>query len=130
MVVRANVVTEKDGIPVLYPECKRGFGVRIVHPQNPKASSKNLSATLLYLAPGGVLAPHHHENEEIYIILEGKGKGFFGLGKPITVEKGMYLHLPPNAEHGLENTGDQMMKILICTSPPIEPYPEWKIVQE
>jgi len=126
MVVAANMVTEKEGIPVLYPTCKRGFGVRVVHPQNPKASSKNLSVTLLYLAPGGVLEPHHHENEEVYIVLEGKGKGFFGLGEPVTVEKGMFMHLPPNAEHGLENTGEQMMKVIICTSPPFGPFPEWK----
>jgi len=126
MVVAGNIVTEKDGVPVLYAECKRGFGVRVVHAQNPKAPSRNLSVTLLYLAPGGVLEPHHHTNEEVYIILEGRGKGFFGLGKPIPVENGMFIHLPPDAEHGLENTGDQMMKVMICTSPPFEPFPEWK----
>ncbi|MEM2906096.1 MAG: cupin domain-containing protein [Candidatus Bathyarchaeia archaeon] len=126
MVVAANVVTEKDGVPVLYDGCKRGFGVRVVHAQNPKAPSKSLSVTMLYLAPGGILEPHHHENEEVYVILEGEGLGFFGLGKPIAVRKGMFMHLPPNAEHGLENTGDEMMKVLICTSPPFGPLPEWK----
>jgi len=127
MVVAANVVKEKDGIPVLYSECKRGFGIRIVHPQNPKAPSKNLSITLLYLAPGGVLAPHHHENEEVYVILEGEGKGHFGSKEPIKVEKGMFFHLPPNAEHGLENTGNEMMKVLIATSPALPPYLEWQL---
>jgi len=127
MVVAANVVREKDGIPILYSECKRGFGIRIVHPQNPKAPSKNLSITLLYLAPGGVLEPHHHENEEVYVILEGEGKGYFGLREPIKVEKGMFFHLPPNAEHGLENTGNEMMKALITTSPTFPPSPEWQL---
>ena len=128
MVVPANVVTEKDGVPVLYSECRRGFGVRIVHPQNPKANSKNLSITVLYLAPGGVLEPHHHENEEVYVVLTGEGRGHFGLGKPVSVEKGMFFHLPPNAEHGLENTGDEVMKVLIATSPPFPPSPEWQLV--
>lgn len=125
MATAANVVTEKDGIPVLYSECKRGFGVRVVHPQNPRAPSRNLSVTLLYLAPGGVLEPHQHENEEVYIILEGEGRGSFGLGEPIKVEKGMFIHLPANAEHGLENTGDRIMQVLITTSPTLPTFPEW-----
>ena len=126
MVVAANVVRERDGIPIIYTECTRGFGVRIVHPQNPKASSKNLSMTMLYLAPGGILEPHHHENEEIYFVLVGEGKGHFGFDRPIRVEEGMVFHLPPNAEHGLENTGSRMMKVAIATAPPFAPCPEWK----
>ncbi len=126
MSVAANIVTEKDGVPVLYSECKRGFGVRVVHSQNPKAPSKNLSMTVLYLTPGGRLEPHHHENEEIYVVLKGKGIGFFGQGKPVAAEEGMFFHLPANAEHGLENTGADVMKVLICTSPPFGPFPEWQ----
>jgi mannose-6-phosphate isomerase-like protein (cupin superfamily) len=122
----ANILTEKEGIPVLYEECKRGFGIRVVHPQNPKASSKNLSSSLLYITPGGSLAPHHHENEEIYYILEGRGIGFFGGKEPVPVEKGMFFHLPAHAIHGLENNGVEIMKVLICTSPPLGPFPEWK----
>jgi quercetin dioxygenase-like cupin family protein len=122
--VAANIITEKDGVPVLYKDCKRGFGVRLVHPQNPKAPSKNLSVALVYLAPGGILKPHSHENEEVYIILEGKGTGSFG-GKSITVEKGMFIHLPPNAEHSLENIGTQMLIVMTCTSPPLGPIAEW-----
>jgi len=119
------MVREEDGIPMLYPECKRGFGIRVVHPQNPKAPSMNLSVQLLYIAPGGKIDPHSHENEEVYVILEGRGKGFFGTAKPMDVEKGMFFHLPAHAEHGLENTGDAMLKVLITTSPPFPPSPEW-----
>ncbi len=125
MMVAANIVGEKEGIPVLYRSCKRGFGIRVVHPQNPKAPSKNLSTTLLYLAPGGRLEPHSHENEEVYVVLEGEGKGYFGREEPVPVKKGTFFHLPPYAEHGLENTGDEMMKVLIATSPPLPPFPEW-----
>jgi mannose-6-phosphate isomerase-like protein (cupin superfamily) len=128
--VKANMVREQDGIPMLYPECRRGFGVRVVHPQNPKAPSKNLSVQLLYIAPGGKIDPHSHENEEVYIILEGRGKGFFGMAKPMDVESGMFFHLPANAEHGLENTGDTMMKVLITTSPPFPPSPEWSFPEK
>lgn len=127
--VKANMVRENDGIGMLYPECKRGFGVRVVHPQNPKAPSKNLSVQVLYLSPGGILAPHSHENEEVYVILQGKGRGFFGASEPTEVESGMFFHLPANAEHGLENTGSEMMKVLITTSPPFPPSAEWSFPQ-
>jgi quercetin dioxygenase-like cupin family protein len=127
MVVAANVVTEKDGIPVLYGGAQRCFGVRVVHQQNPKAPSKNFSCTIVYISPGGILEPHDHPNEEVYIVLEGEGKGFFGLGKAIDIKPGMFMHLPPNAEHGVENTGDKMLKLLLCTSPQIGPMPVWKL---
>jgi len=123
--VAGNVVTEKDGVPILFPECKRGFVVRVVHPQNQNAPSRNLSISLLYLAPGGVLEPHNQENEGVYAILEGQGKGHFGLDGPIAVERGIFMHLPPYAEHGLENTGTEMMLVMIATSPTLPSYPEW-----
>ena len=123
--MKANIVREQDGIPMLYKEFKRGFGIRIVHPQNPKAPSKNLSVTLLYLAPGGSIAAHHHPNEEVYVILEGTGNGYFGAGKPVPVKPGMFFHLPKDAEHGIDNTGDVFMKVLITTSPPFGIVPEW-----
>ena len=124
--IAANIVTEKDGIPILYAECKRGFGVRVVHAQNPKTPAKNLSMQLLYIAPGGFIEPHHHENEEIYYILEGEGTGEFGLDEPVDVKPGMFFHLPANAEHGIENTGDKMIKVLIATSPTLGMFPEWE----
>jgi mannose-6-phosphate isomerase-like protein (cupin superfamily) len=125
--VKANIVREQDGIPMLYKEFKRGFGIRIVHPQNPKAPSKNLSVQMLYIAPGGSIEPHSHENEEVYILLEGTGKGYFGSG-PVAIAPVTYFHLPANAEHGLENTGDTMMKVMVTTSPPFPVWPEWEIV--
>ena len=122
---KANIVTEKDGIPVLFDGIKRGFVLRVVHEQNPKAPSKNLSVTLLYLAPGGSIAPHHHPNEEVYIVMEGTGKGYFGAGKPVEMKPGMFFHLPKDAEHGIDNTGDVFMKVLITTAPPFGLVPEW-----
>ena len=114
--VAGNIVTEKDGIHVTYPGFESGLGVRIVHPQNPKAPSEKIRVMTFYIAPGGVMEPHGHEDEEVYVILKGEGKGYFGLGHPVDVRKGMFIHLPPNAEHGIENTGDEMMVALIASS--------------
>ena len=110
----------------MYPECVRGFGVRVVNPQNPKAPSKDLSANIVYIAPGGILEPHRHENEEVYIIVEGNGIGYFGLEQPVEIKKDMFLHFPSNAIHGIKNTSASMMKIVTVNSPPVGHIPEWK----
>ena len=128
--VSGNIVTSTDGIPVLYPGACRAFGVRVVNPQNPKAPSKNLSMAIVYVAPGGILLPHSHENEEIYYIVQGEGEGQFGLGKPVSVRKGMFIHLPPDAEHGLKNTGDEILIALTATSPASQPMEEWKTTED
>ena len=124
--IAGNIVTEKDGVPVLYDICSRGFGVRVVHPQNPKAPSEKIGVTLVYISPGGVMTPHSHENEEVYVILQGEGTGHFGLGEPVDICEGMFVHLPPGAEHGIENTGDEVLLALLATTPPSALADEWK----
>jgi mannose-6-phosphate isomerase-like protein (cupin superfamily) len=98
----------------------------VVNPQNPKAPSKDLSANIVYIPPGGILEPHSHENEEVYIIVEGKGVGYFGLEQPVEIRKDMFLHFPSNTIHGIKNTSDSMMKIFTVNSPPVGHIPEWK----
>lgn len=112
-----NIVTVQDGVPVVYPNC-HGVGVRVVHPTNPKAPSVNFSVVMFYIPPHvTLLPPGGHEPEECYVILEGEGVMHLA-GKLTPVKKGMFIHLPPWCEHGIENTGNEMMVVLICTSPP------------
>ncbi len=115
--VAPHIVRVRDGVPVVYPDCEGGVGVRVVHPSNPKAPSQNLAAVMFFVAPHGSLPVGSHETEEVYIILEGQGTGTIG-GQTVALEKGMFIHLPPWCEHGLENTGDEPLVILICTAPP------------
>ena len=70
--VQPNVVTVQDGIPVKYPGCD-GIGVRVVHPVNPKAPSKNMSLAMVYMPPHAELKPGSHYTEECYAILRGQG---------------------------------------------------------
>lgn len=114
--VRANIVTAREGRPVKYPGCD-GIGVRVVHPSNPKAPSQNFSMVLFCVPPHVVLAPGSHENEEAYYILRGEGTMTLASEK-VQVRAGTFVHLPPWCEHGIENTGDETIEILICTSPP------------
>ena len=114
--VQPNIVTVQDGIPIKFPGCD-GLGVRVVHPTHPKAPSRNVSLTVFYVPPHASLGVSSHETEECYAILRGQGTMTLA-GKPVEVRAGMFIHLPSWCEHGVENTGDEMLEILICTAPP------------
>jgi mannose-6-phosphate isomerase-like protein (cupin superfamily) len=114
--VQPNIVRVQDGVPVRYPGCD-GIGVRVVHPVNPKAPAKNLGLVMFYVPPHVVLEPGSHWTEECYVIIKGEGTMTLA-GKKVPVSAGTFIHLPPWCEHGIENTGNETLEILICTSPP------------
>jgi len=116
MPVPPNIVSVKSGCPVKYPGCE-GIGVRVVHPSNPKAPAQNFGQVVFFVPPHTVLQPGSHESEESYYILRGRGVMTLA-GKRVDVEPGMFVHLPPWCEHGIENTGDESLDVLITTSPP------------
>lgn len=111
------ILTVQDGVPVAYPGC-HGLGVRVVHPVNAKAPAKNLGLVMFYLPPHTINGVGSHETEETYIILEGCGTMTFANGRQEKVEKGTFIYLPPWCEHGIENTGNENLVVLIATSPP------------
>jgi mannose-6-phosphate isomerase-like protein (cupin superfamily) len=114
--VQPHIVRVQDGVPVRYPGCD-GIGVRVVHPVNPAAPARNLGLVMFYVPPHVALEPGSHWPEECYVILRGKGVMTLA-GEKVPVEAGTFIHLPPWCEHGIENTGDETLEILICTSPP------------
>lgn len=115
--VQPNIVTVRDGVAVRYPGCN-GIGVRVVHPANPKAPAKNLGLVMFFVPPHVELKPGKgHWTEECYVILRGEGVMTLA-GERVPVRSGTFIHLPPWCEHGIENTGDETLEILICTSPP------------
>ncbi len=114
--VKPNIVTAQDGVPVRYSGCD-GIGVRIVHPANPKAPAQNLGLVMFYIPPHVYLEPGSHHTEECYVILRGEGTMTLATEK-VEVKAGMFIHLPPWCLHGIENTGNETMEVLICTSPP------------
>jgi mannose-6-phosphate isomerase-like protein (cupin superfamily) len=114
--VQPNIVTVQDGVPVKYPGCE-GIGVRVVHPANPNAPASNFGLVMFYVPPHVVLEPGSHYTEECYVILRGEGTMTLA-GQKVPVKAGMFIHLPSWCEHGIENTGDEGLEILICTSPP------------
>ena len=112
---RPHVVTVQDGLPLQIDGCE-GTVVRVLHPSNPRAPSENFGVTMLYLPPHAELPSASHEPEECYAILQGEGTMKFTHGNQ-SVKKGDFIHLPAWAEHGLENTGIDMLVVLVATSP-------------
>jgi mannose-6-phosphate isomerase-like protein (cupin superfamily) len=110
------ILTVQEGVPLTYGEC-HGVGVRVVHPTNPNAPSRNMSLTMFYVPPHAVLGVGSHETEETYVILEGRGRMTFARLER-DVSKGDFVYLPSWCEHGIENTGTETLVVLIATSPP------------
>ncbi len=109
------ILTVQQGIPVLFEPCESP-AVRVVHPTNPRAPSKSFGITMLYVPPQGSVATGSHEPEEVYVILEGQGTMQFAAYRR-EVKKGEFIYLPPWCVHGIENTGTEMLVVLVATSP-------------
>lgn len=64
--------------------------------------------------------PHHHpRTEEIYYILEGRGRMRIG-DELRDIGDGDAIAIPPGAIHQITNTGDVVLKFLCCCAPGYE----------
>ena len=73
---------------------------------HPQTASSDLSAGIAVCPPAtGSLREHRHAQSEIYYILDGTGRVSID-GKSYEVERGSVIFIPPDAEHGIVNTGD------------------------
>lgn len=72
--------------------------------------TKAMSAGLAEFAPGGRLAPHRHVEDEIYFVHAGSGVLTID-GVETRLAPGMSVFIPGDAEHGVENSGAEMLKI-------------------
>lgn len=72
------------------------------------------------LPPGGSTTPHFHpQTEEIYYLLEGRGRMRIGDEVQI-VGPGDAIAIPPGAEHQITNIGTVTLKFLCCCAPGYE----------
>ena len=75
-----------------------------------------LAATWVDVAPGGRQIPHHHPEVQIYIIVAGRGRMRMG-DEWKEVEAGELIHVPSEAMHGIENTGDIVLSYVSAATP-------------
>ena len=72
------------------------------------------------LIPPGRAPMHSHSYDEIVYVIDGEGKLHFD-GRETPIGPGSAMHLPPLAEHCLENTGKGSMKVLGVFHPSGDP---------
>ena len=69
------------------------------------------------LRPGQATTPHYHPvTEEIYYILQGRGRMQIG-GELADVGPGDAIAIPPGQTHQITNTGQETLLFLCCCAP-------------
>jgi len=75
--------------------------------------SVTLRSGAVNLNPGKTVGVHSTENnEELIIVLEGKGEFIFSDEEKLEIEDGVVLYCPPNTEHDVKNTGTRSLKYI------------------
>lgn len=87
-----------DWINVLDPSEVEGRQLRFLHDD--------------VLAPGVSIGIHAHDDEEYYYIVAGQGTMTLD-GKRCTIAAGDITAIYPGGSHGLENDGDEDLRILV-----------------
>jgi mannose-6-phosphate isomerase-like protein (cupin superfamily) len=78
--------------------------------------AENIAVTLVEMDVTGFQQIHKHAPEQTYTILEGSGVMTVD-GVHRHVKPGDCIFIPSWTEHGLENTGNTMLKYLSAASP-------------
>ncbi|MEM9731958.1 MAG: cupin domain-containing protein [Pseudomonadota bacterium] len=76
------------------------------------STTGNHAIMRLTLRPGQNIPPHvHHQREEMWHILQGKGEGQVD-GNSVALKPGTTIDLPAGRKHGLQNTGQEPLVLV------------------
>jgi mannose-6-phosphate isomerase-like protein (cupin superfamily) len=78
--------------------------------------AKGMSITLVEMEAGGKQHIHHHQPEQMYYILQGRGQMTVG-DETQPVGPGDCIFIPTDTPHGLVNDGGTELKYLSACSP-------------
>ena len=70
----------------------------------------------MHIPPGGGPAPHRHDFEETFILLEGEIVATFR-GQKTTIKAGETVNIPANAPHEFHNVSEETTRLLCICSP-------------
>lgn len=74
--------------------------------------------------PGGCVPAHAHPQEEVYLILSGRGA--MRVGDDARAVQGVTaVYIPPGVEHELRNTGDEEL-VMVFTYAPAGVVSHWE----
>lgn len=76
----------------------------------------DLTVTWVEIEPGAEQVIHSHEPEQVYVLIAGEGVMTVAEERR-AVEAGDLIHVPPNAEHGIENTGSEPLEYVSAATP-------------
>jgi mannose-6-phosphate isomerase-like protein (cupin superfamily) len=107
-IVRVPAFTTKDGSEIRE---------LLAHRNSPIRQQSLAEARVL---PGARTTPHYHPlTEEIYYILEGRGRMTIGEDDR-EVGPGDAIAIPPGTVHTILNSGSETLKFLCCCAPGYE----------
>ncbi|MFW5929944.1 MAG: cupin domain-containing protein [Halobacteriota archaeon] len=104
------------------PSYCRGDGVvsRLLHPSVDGSEGDfetDLTLTWVEVEPGESQDVHSHSQEQMYVVVEGEGVHVDG--EESDVSSGDAVHVPSNASHGIENTGEGVLEYVSAATPGI-----------
>lgn len=80
------------------------------------APGGELSITWVDVEPGAQQPPHVHDPQQVYVITRGSGRMKVGdQERDVTV--GHMVFIPPKTEHGIVNTGDEVLTYVSAATP-------------
>jgi mannose-6-phosphate isomerase-like protein (cupin superfamily) len=80
------------------------------------APGGELSITWVDVEPGAEQKPHSHGPQQVYIITRGAGRMIVG-EEQREVSAGQMVFIPPEVEHGIVNTGDEVLTYVSAATP-------------
>jgi mannose-6-phosphate isomerase-like protein (cupin superfamily) len=80
------------------------------------APGGELSVTWVDVEPGSEQKPHSHGPQQVYVITRGGGRMRVGDDER-DVRAGHLVFIPPNTEHGIVNTGDEVLTYVSAATP-------------
>lgn len=99
------------------PTLTRGDGVvsHLLHSAG-DAPDTELTVTWVEVEPGSEQVVHSHEPEQVYVVVSGEGR--MRVDDAVRdVSAGDSVHIPPNAEHGIRNTGETTLEYVSAATP-------------
>ena len=113
---------ESDSSVQIVQDAYGGDGAIRIHRFFPETTTLSARVAVWEIAPGASEGSHAHGDdrplEEIYYFLEGDGVMSFD-GEEVSVAAGDAVLAPEGVDHGLRNTGDGPMKLVIVWGPPV-----------
>jgi len=97
-------------------ETKDGSTIReLMHPGVHGNAAQSLAEASV--SPGGITALHRHaKTEELYYVLEGRGRMTLG-ERTFEVAPGETVLISPLTAHRIENIGEDTLRFLCCCAP-------------